>query len=191
MSSPNHLTFGIEDAFSSNFPDFIPASPDYVPASPGKTYSSSSNSFGVVPIASPTLLLFHDDPYMKVMQAFYAEKSPIPPPTIIPQSSMLNSTNSFFLMGYYTKEIRITDLEHIINDIQIRHQKDKERRTSEAPAMTQAAIKKLVDDSVTAALEALAATMAGTSNLNRNTDPTGNSGLGVLTLLYYQYLQRI
>ncbi|GJX56095.1 hypothetical protein Tco_0285992 [Tanacetum coccineum] len=62
MSSPNHLTSGIEDAFSSNFPDFIPASPDYVPASPGKTYSSSSNSFGVVPIASPTLSLFHDVP---------------------------------------------------------------------------------------------------------------------------------
>ncbi|GKC26384.1 ribonuclease H-like domain-containing protein, partial [Tanacetum coccineum] len=60
MSSPNHLTFGIEDAFSSNFPDFISASLDYVPASPGKTYSSSSNnSFGLVPIASPTLSLFH------------------------------------------------------------------------------------------------------------------------------------
>ncbi|GJS57968.1 hypothetical protein Tco_0652752 [Tanacetum coccineum] len=96
MSSPNHLTSGIEDAFSSNFPDFIPASPDYVPASPGKTYSSSSNSFGVVPIVLPTLSLFHDDPYMKVMQALYAKKSPIPPPTIIPQSSMLNP-QEFFL----------------------------------------------------------------------------------------------
>ncbi|GKE58131.1 hypothetical protein Tco_1497316, partial [Tanacetum coccineum] len=69
---------------------FIPASLDYVPASPGKTYSSSSNSFGVVPIASPTLLLFHDDPYMKVMQAFYAKESPIPPPTIVPSSPMFN-----------------------------------------------------------------------------------------------------
>ncbi|GKE34133.1 hypothetical protein Tco_1453455 [Tanacetum coccineum] len=49
MSSPNYLTSGIEDAFSSNFPDFIPASSDYVPASPGKTYSSSSNSFGLLP----------------------------------------------------------------------------------------------------------------------------------------------
>ncbi|GJY96538.1 hypothetical protein Tco_0513448 [Tanacetum coccineum] len=48
MSSPNHLTSSIEDAFSSNFPDFISASPDYVLASPGKTYSSSSISFGVV-----------------------------------------------------------------------------------------------------------------------------------------------
>ncbi|GJT19726.1 putative reverse transcriptase domain-containing protein [Tanacetum coccineum] len=66
MSSPNHPTSDIEDAFSSNFPDYIPASPDYVPASPGNTYSSSSNnSFGLVPKASPTLSLFHDDPYMK------------------------------------------------------------------------------------------------------------------------------
>ncbi|GKC83704.1 hypothetical protein Tco_1139421 [Tanacetum coccineum] len=47
MSSPNHLTSVIEDAFSSNFPDFILVSLDYVPASLGKTYSSSSNSFGV------------------------------------------------------------------------------------------------------------------------------------------------
>ncbi|GKB57381.1 reverse transcriptase domain-containing protein [Tanacetum coccineum] len=45
--------------------------------------------------------------------------------------------------------------------------------TSKAPAMTQAAIKKLVADSVAAALEAQAATMASTSNPNRNTGPTG------------------
>nr|GEY64533.1 reverse transcriptase domain-containing protein [Tanacetum cinerariifolium] len=38
MSSPNHPTSDIEDAFSSNFPDYILASPDYVPASPGKTF---------------------------------------------------------------------------------------------------------------------------------------------------------
>ncbi|GJR63005.1 putative reverse transcriptase domain-containing protein [Tanacetum coccineum] len=49
----------------------------------------------------------------------------------------------------------------------------KRTSTSEAPAMTQAAIKKLVADSVTAALEAQAATMASTSNPNRNTGPTG------------------
>ncbi|GJR31025.1 hypothetical protein Tco_1107257 [Tanacetum coccineum] len=101
MSSPNHPTSDIEDAFSSNFPDYIPASPDYVPASPGKTYSSSSNnSFGLVPIASPTLSLFHDDPYMKVMHAYYAKESPIPPPTIVPPSSMLSpmfNPQEFFL----------------------------------------------------------------------------------------------
>ncbi|GKF95183.1 hypothetical protein Tco_0287918, partial [Tanacetum coccineum] len=66
MSSPNHPTYNIEDAFSSNFSNYIPASPNYVPASLGKTYSSSSNnSFGLVSIASLTLLLFHDDPFMK------------------------------------------------------------------------------------------------------------------------------
>ncbi|GJW43818.1 hypothetical protein Tco_0072617 [Tanacetum coccineum] len=101
MSSPNHPTSDIEDAFSSNFPDYIPASPDYVPASPGKTYSSSSNnSFGVVPIVSPTLSLFHDDPYMKVMHAYYAKESPIPPPTIVPPSTMLSpmfNLQEFFL----------------------------------------------------------------------------------------------
>ncbi|GKE65092.1 hypothetical protein Tco_1519253, partial [Tanacetum coccineum] len=49
----------------------------------------------------------------------------------------------------------------------------KRTSTFEAPAMTQAAIKKLLADSVTATLEAQAATMAGTSNPNRNTGPTG------------------
>ncbi|GKE36654.1 hypothetical protein Tco_1460059 [Tanacetum coccineum] len=139
MSFPNHPTSDIEDAFSSNFSNFILASPDYFPASPGKTYSSFSNSFGVVPIASPTLPLFHDDPYMKVLHAYYAQESPIPPPTIVPPSSIMPP---------------------------------KRMSTSEAPAMTQAAIKKLVADSVTAALKAQAATMASTSNPNRNTGPT-------------------
>ncbi|GJR91378.1 hypothetical protein Tco_0215389 [Tanacetum coccineum] len=49
----------------------------------------------------------------------------------------------------------------------------KRTSTSEAPAMTPAAIKKLVADSVSAALESQAATMASTSNPNRNTGPTG------------------
>ncbi|GJT65725.1 reverse transcriptase domain-containing protein, partial [Tanacetum coccineum] len=73
MSSPNHPTSGIEDAFSSNFLDYISASPDYVLASPGKTYSSSSNN---------------------------SFESPIPPPTIMPPSSMLSpifNPQEFFL----------------------------------------------------------------------------------------------
>ncbi|GKD51944.1 hypothetical protein Tco_1280920, partial [Tanacetum coccineum] len=126
MSSPNHPSSNIEDAFSSNFPDYIPASPDYSPASSGKTYSSSSNnSFGLVPIASPTLSLFHNDPYMKVMQVYYAKESPIPPPTIVPPSPMLS-----LIMP------------------------PKKTLTSAAPAMSQAAIRKLVADSVVVALEA-------------------------------------
>ncbi|GJZ43237.1 hypothetical protein Tco_0590492 [Tanacetum coccineum] len=61
---------------------------------------SSNNSFGLVPIASPTLLLFHDDPYMKVMHTYYDKESPIPPPTIVPPSSMLSpmfNPQEFFL----------------------------------------------------------------------------------------------
>ncbi|GJS37789.1 hypothetical protein Tco_0536171 [Tanacetum coccineum] len=81
MSSPDHPTTNLEDSFSSNFPNYVPpVSPDYVPASLGKTYSSASN-------------LFPDDPYMKALQAFYTEKSPIPPPIIIPPK-----TQEFFLL---------------------------------------------------------------------------------------------
>nr|GEW54087.1 hypothetical protein [Tanacetum cinerariifolium] len=59
--------------------------------------SSSSNSFGVVPIALPSLSLFHDDPYMKVMHAYYAEKSPIPS-LIITLPSLMPNPQEFFLL---------------------------------------------------------------------------------------------
>ncbi|GJW60607.1 hypothetical protein Tco_0109942 [Tanacetum coccineum] len=64
---------------------------------------------------------------------------------------------------------RITELRDIINDTM----PPKMTSTSEASAMTQDAIRKLVADSVTAALEAQAATMTSASNPNRNTGPTG------------------
>ncbi|GJU97976.1 hypothetical protein Tco_1327247 [Tanacetum coccineum] len=51
MYSPDHPTTNLEDAFSSNFLNYVPpASPDYVLASPGKTYSSASNSFRILTI---------------------------------------------------------------------------------------------------------------------------------------------
>nr|GEY66458.1 hypothetical protein [Tanacetum cinerariifolium] len=96
MFSPNHPTSNLENAFSSNFPNYLPpASPDYVMASLRKTYFSSSNSFGIIPLDSPIFSLFHNDPYMKVLQAYYTEKSPIPPPTIIPPSSIPKSQEVF------------------------------------------------------------------------------------------------
>ncbi|GJX40665.1 hypothetical protein Tco_0255655 [Tanacetum coccineum] len=49
----------------------------------------------------------------------------------------------------------------------------KRTPTSAAPAMSEAAIRKLVTDSVAAALEAQAATMANTDNTNRNTGQSG------------------
>ncbi|GJU11189.1 hypothetical protein Tco_1133585 [Tanacetum coccineum] len=206
ISSPIHPTSNIEDSFSSNFPDYIPASPDYVPASPGKTYSSSSNnSFGLVPIASLTLSLFHDDPFMKVMHAYYAKESPILPPTIMPPSSMLSlmfNPQEFFLpeellplkkRGESSRKTSLErheeQIEEILNHLdelsldRIKNIEDKieglgngrynrmppkRTSTSEAPAMTQAAIRKLVADSVATALEAQATTMANADNTNRN-----------------------
>ncbi|GJV03808.1 reverse transcriptase domain-containing protein, partial [Tanacetum coccineum] len=253
---PDHPTSNLEDAFSSNFLNYVPpASPDYVPASPRKTYSSASNSFGIVPLASPTLSLFHDDPYMKVLQDFYTEKSPIPPLIIIPpkpqefflpegllsptkSSSSTPSQPQAFEIGETSRKstierheeqiqdilnsldalpieriehiengieglrkgriiiqqarFRINELGEVINDMNVHHQEDienlmetiielknrmemppKRASTSEAPAMTQAAIRKLVADSVTAALETQAATMASAGNPNRNTNLTG------------------
>nr|GEX73393.1 hypothetical protein [Tanacetum cinerariifolium] len=66
-----------------------------------KTFSESlNNSFGLVLIASPTLLLFHDEPYMKVMHVYYAKESHIPPPIIVPPFLMLSlifNPREFFL----------------------------------------------------------------------------------------------
>ncbi|GJT60223.1 putative reverse transcriptase domain-containing protein [Tanacetum coccineum] len=92
MSSPDHPIGNLEDAFSSNFLNYVPpASPDYVLASPRKTYSSASNSFGIVPLASPTLSLFPDDPYMKVLQLSKLKNHPIPPPNIHTSLNLKNS----------------------------------------------------------------------------------------------------
>ncbi|GKA34287.1 putative reverse transcriptase domain-containing protein [Tanacetum coccineum] len=66
---------------------------------------------------------------------------------------------------------RIANLEQIIEDIQ--KCTPQKTSTSEAPVRTQVAIRKLVTNSVAAALEAQAKTMASTNNPNRNTGPTG------------------
>nr|GEZ80471.1 hypothetical protein [Tanacetum cinerariifolium]GEZ81098.1 hypothetical protein [Tanacetum cinerariifolium] len=105
MSSPKHPTFDIEDAFSSNSPNYTPASPDYSPASSGNTPSESlNNSYGLVPIASPTFSLFYDDPYMKVLHAYdviIPPQVPIPSPIIVPPSPMLSpifNPQEFFVL---------------------------------------------------------------------------------------------
>nr|GEW54480.1 hypothetical protein [Tanacetum cinerariifolium] len=153
MTSPNHPTSNSKDVFSSNFPDYTSALPDYSPASPEKTYSSSSNnSFGLVPIVLPTLSPFHDDPYMKVMNAYYAKESPVPPPVIIPPSLMLPS--KFDPRDFFVPEELLMA--------------PKRTSTSAAPAMNQTAIWQLIDDRVAAVLEAQTANMANTDNTNRN-----------------------
>nr|GEW83764.1 hypothetical protein [Tanacetum cinerariifolium] len=165
-----------------------------------KTYSNSSNnSFGLVPIASPTLSLFHDDLYMKVMHAYYAKESPIPPPVIMPPSSTLSpmfNPQEFFLpeellppkkrgqdnieglgkgrviiqQDFDNIETKLKETHAQVAKLQ-RKMPPKRTSTSDAPAMNQAAIRQLVVDSVAVALEAQAANMTNAENTNRNPKP--------------------
>ncbi|GKF56175.1 hypothetical protein Tco_0166515, partial [Tanacetum coccineum] len=75
--------YDVEDTFSSTITsDYIPASPDYFLPLPRNTSSNSSDDLSKDLSASLTISPFHDDPYMKVMQAYNAtnNESPIPPP---------------------------------------------------------------------------------------------------------------
>ncbi|GJZ85612.1 hypothetical protein Tco_0650951 [Tanacetum coccineum] len=91
----------VEDTFSSTHsPDYIPASPDYFPASLGNTSPNFSDDLTKDLLASPALLPFYDDPYMKVMQAYDATdnelpEAPIAPPTILPPSLVLSLSPIF------------------------------------------------------------------------------------------------
>nr|GEV06077.1 putative reverse transcriptase domain, ribonuclease H-like domain, aspartic peptidase domain protein [Tanacetum cinerariifolium] len=314
MSTSTHLITilfdsDIEDAFSSTHsPDYILASPDYFPALPGNTSLDPSEDLSKYLLASLAISPFHDDPYMKVIQAYNATsneslippQAPIAPPTVLPSSPVLSlllmfDPRDFFLfeeilpsrkrarsqssssisalpqvfeigesshktslerheeqietilnllydlplehikqveekikglgngrviiqrdfdnletelqkartqivelsreqMGHNDEivlaRIRISTLEMIIQDIQVRHRSDMKslldktpsKRTSTfvAPAMTRAAIKKLVADSVASTLEAQAANMANTDNTTRNTRQGTKGTVGLI-----------
>ncbi|GJS84854.1 hypothetical protein Tco_0751395 [Tanacetum coccineum] len=106
--------FDVEDAFSStNTPDYTPNSPDYSSALPGNTSFDPSENSSKNHSASLTILPFHDDPYMKVMQAYNAtnNESPIPlprapitPPTILPPSLVLPPSPLFDPQDFFLPE---------------------------------------------------------------------------------------
>ncbi|GKF56641.1 hypothetical protein Tco_0166981, partial [Tanacetum coccineum] len=89
----------VQDIFSSTItPDYTSASPDYFPASPGNTPFDSLDDLTNYLLASLVISPFHNDPYIKVMQAYNTtnNESPIPlpqapiaPPTILPPSPVL------------------------------------------------------------------------------------------------------
>ncbi|GJR31122.1 reverse transcriptase domain-containing protein [Tanacetum coccineum] len=95
MSSPNHSTSDIEDAFSSmNILNYTSVSSDYFPASSGSSsFNSSENSTdNMIP---PVFLSFYNNPCLKDVQAFYAKElpisspDPITPPAILTPSPIL------------------------------------------------------------------------------------------------------
>nr|GEW74447.1 hypothetical protein [Tanacetum cinerariifolium] len=92
MSSPTHPTPSDVDeeyAFSSiNILDYTSTLPNYLPATPGNISSDflkNSKNDEIPPVFSP----FYNNPYLKVMQAFYAKELPIPPPNPITPSIIL------------------------------------------------------------------------------------------------------
>nr|GEW60348.1 putative reverse transcriptase domain-containing protein [Tanacetum cinerariifolium] len=190
MSSPNHLTSNIEVSFF----EYISVVPDYSPASPGKTYSSASNnSTDVIPPTSSNFSLFHNDPYINVMNAYATfTPSPIPiPPLIIkppfeslefflpkevlsPKKQKQNPYFQDYEMGESshdsTLEQHRKQIKEILNHLdelpldRIERIEDDVERLGKASTTSQAAIRKLVADSVAAALETQKATMAEAEN---------------------------
>ncbi|GKA82576.1 hypothetical protein Tco_0789324, partial [Tanacetum coccineum] len=95
MSSPNHFTSDIEDAFSSmNILNYTSVSSDYFPVSLGSnSFNSSENSNdNMIP---PVFSSFYNNTYLKDVQAIYAKElpisspDPITPPAILTLSPIL------------------------------------------------------------------------------------------------------
>nr|GEV03578.1 reverse transcriptase domain-containing protein [Tanacetum cinerariifolium] len=102
---------------------------------------------------------------MKVMHAYYAKESPIPPLIIMPPSPMLSLM--FNPQEFFLPEELLPPKKHGCD----RSMPSKRTSTSAALAMTQAAIRQLVADNITTALEAQAANMANDDDINRNPKP--------------------
>nr|GEU74405.1 reverse transcriptase domain-containing protein [Tanacetum cinerariifolium] len=139
MSSPNHPTSDIEDAFSLNFHD-------YFPATSGNNSPNSSDDFTKYLLATLVFSPLHDKLYIEVMPAYDATDNELPIPllkTIVALPTALPPSLVSPIMPF------------------------KRTSTSKTLAMTQAAIKKLVADSVSIALETQAANMANTDNTTR------------------------
>ncbi|GJZ27273.1 hypothetical protein Tco_0571526 [Tanacetum coccineum] len=136
MSSPSHPTSNIEDAFSSNFPDYILASPDYIGEISRKT-SLERHKEQIEKILNHLDKLSLDriehiedkieglrngrviiQQYFDNMEAEIRESHT----QIAKLQRKQMGNNSKIALAHF----RIANLEQIIEDIQVRHQADKE-----------------------------------------------------------------
>ncbi|GJW24492.1 hypothetical protein Tco_0038303 [Tanacetum coccineum] len=121
---------------STNTPDYTPASPDYFPASPGNTFSDPLEDLSKDLLASLAISPFHDDPYMKVMQAYNAtnNESLFHPTSSYCSTNFFASISSVFEMGessHKTHLERHEEQKTILNHLdelpleRIEHMEDK------------------------------------------------------------------
>ncbi|GJT72143.1 hypothetical protein Tco_1031429 [Tanacetum coccineum] len=157
--------------------------PDYFLATPGNTSPNSSNDLTKYLLAILVFSPLHDDPYMEIMQAYDATnnelpiaslQAPIAPPTVVSPSPVLSLSPMFDSRDLFPPE-EISppkDIETLVESpipispsllvgssspvrlsILYPVMPPKRTSTSAAPAMTHAAIRQLVVDSVVTALE--------------------------------------
>ncbi|GJX42899.1 hypothetical protein Tco_0257889 [Tanacetum coccineum] len=126
MSSPNHSTSDIEDAFSSmNILNYTSVSSDYFPASSGSSsFNSSENSKdNIIP---PVFSSFYNNPYLKDVQAFYAKELPISSPDPITPPAILTPSLSQTLEEAINIAQRLMD--QIINHDSVQEANDHKRK---------------------------------------------------------------
>ncbi|GJS18935.1 hypothetical protein Tco_0413407 [Tanacetum coccineum] len=192
--------FDVEDTFSSTtIPDYTPASPNYFPASPGNTSPDPSNDLSKYLLASLAISPFYDDPYMKEIlppqkrtRSLSSSSYFSTPPQVFEIGESSHKTHlecheeQIKTILNHLDELPLERIEHMEDKIeglgngrreQIRHDDEIVLARVRISTMKmiiediQAAIRKLVPDSIATALEAQAATMVNTDNTNRNTRP--------------------
>nr|GEX52343.1 hypothetical protein [Tanacetum cinerariifolium] len=187
MSLSNHpiITLSdsnIEDAFS------FTNVPDYFPATPGNTSPDSSNDLTKYYLATLVFSPLHDDLYMEVeISPSKDAETPVESSILVSLSLLVGSSSPVRSItpppDYPFDESIFVELDNSLWIIprplgskpvpeEPNEMLPKKTSTSAVPAKTQAAIRKLIADSVAIALEAQAATMANTKNTNRNTGPS-------------------
>ncbi|GJX70233.1 reverse transcriptase domain-containing protein [Tanacetum coccineum] len=141
MSTSNHPIIvssdsDVKDAFSStNIPDYTPSSPDYISASLGNTSPNPSDDLSKYLLASLAISPFHDDPYMKVMQAYNATNFFLPVEIQPPQkrACFLSSSSTDFSTPPQLPLERIEHMEDKIEGLGNGRSRDDHRGYSGLP----------------------------------------------------------